>query len=151
MESQQEIESSRFFWVAALTAAVSVIAVLGVRAAAIRILHPRPTFEPLGFGPPIFDTIFCVIVAIFVFLQVSSYPNGVRLWRYVASAVLALSFLPDILLAVSHAMGGGWPEACALMIMHVVVWAVCITLLPALAFTSRSPNERRSNDRLSIL
>ncbi len=151
MKSQREIESSRFFWVAALTAAVSVIAVLGVRAVAIRILHPSPTFQPLGFSPPFFDTIICVIVALFVFLAVSSYPNGVRLWRYVASAVLIVSFIPDILLAASHAMGGGWPEACALMIMHVVVWAFCITLLPALAFTSRSPNERRSNDRLSIL
>ena len=151
MESQREIESPRFFWVAALTAAVSVIAVLGVRVAAIRILHPSPTFEPLAFGPPIFDTMLCVIVAIFVFLAISSYPNCVRLWRYVASAVLVLSFIPDIILAISHSMGGGWPEACALMIMHVVVWAICVTLLPALAFTTRSRNEHRQNDQLSIL
>jgi hypothetical protein len=111
MERVGEIESPRFLWVAALTIAVSVMAVLAVRAAAVRILHPSPTFAPLAFGPPIIDTIFCVIVAIFVFLKISSYPNGIRLWRYVAAAVLVLSFVPDVLLATSRDMGGGWPEA----------------------------------------
>jgi len=36
--------------VAALTIAVSVIAVLAVRAAAVRILHPNPTFVPLALA-----------------------------------------------------------------------------------------------------
>ncbi len=151
MECQGEIESPRFLWVAALTIAVSVIAVLAVRAAAVRILHPSPTFVPLAFGPPIIDTIVCVIVAIFVFLKISSYPNCVRLWRYVATAALVLSFLPDVLLPISRSMGGGWPEACALMIMHIVVWAICVTLLPGLAFTAPSPTGDRRDDRLSIL
>jgi len=150
MEHETEIESPRFLWVAALTIAVSVMAVLVVRAAAVRILHVSPTFEPLAFGPPIFDTVICVIVAIFVFLKISSYPNCVRLWRYVATATLILSFIPDVLLAISRNMGGGWPEAYALMIMHVVVWAVCITLLPGLAFTAPS-SARDRNDRSSIL
>ena len=151
MERQREIESPRFLWVAALTIAVSVIAVLAVRAAAVRILHPRPTFVPLAFGPPIIDTIFCVVVAIFVFLKISSYPNCVRLWRHVATAALFLSFIPDVLLAISRSMGGGWPEACALMSMHIVVWVICVTLLPALAFTTPSPTGDRRDDRLSIL
>ena len=138
-------------WVAALTIVVSVIAVLAVRAAAVRILHPSPRFAPLAFGPPIFDTIFCVIVAIFVFLKVSSYRNGVRLWRYVSTAVLALSFIPDVLLARSREMGGGWPEARALMMMHVVVWSICVTLLPGLAFTTPSPGKDRRDDRMTIL
>lgn len=151
MEPAGEIESSRFLWVAALTMAVSVMAVLAVRTAAVCILHPRPTFEPLGFGPPTIDTILCVIVAIFVFLKISSYPNAMRLWRYVAAAALVLSFVPDVLLAIFHGMGGGWPEACALMLMHIVVWAVCVTLLPGLAFTTRSSTRDRRDDRLSIL
>lgn len=151
MERQGEIESPRFLWVAALTIAASVIAVLAVRAAAVRILHPNPSFVPLAVGPPIVDTIFCVIVAIFVFLKISSHPNGVRLWRYVATAVLVLSFIPDALLAISRNMDGGWPEACALMIMHIVVWAICVTVLPALAFTTPSPTGNRRDDRLSIL
>jgi hypothetical protein len=151
MEPVGEIESPRFLWVAALTIAVSVMAVLAVRAAAVRILHPSPTFMPLALGPPIIDTIFCVVVAILVFLKISSYPNGVRLWRYVATAVLVLSFVPDVLLGMSRGMGGGWPEACALMIMHIVGWAVCVTLLPGLAFNTRSSTRDRRDDRLSIL
>lgn len=151
MDSEREIESPRFLLVAALTVTLSVIAVLVVRAVAIRILHPSPRFEPLAVGPPIFDTVVCVIVAIFVFLKVSSYPDCVRVWRYVATAVLILSFLPDVLLATSRGMGGGWPEACALMVMHVVVWGICITLLPGLAFTTQSPTRDRHDDRLSIL
>lgn len=150
MERQGEIESPRFLWVAALVIAISVIAVLAIRAAALRILHPSPTFLPLAFEPPIIDTVICVIVAIFVFLKISSYPNGVRLWRYVATAVLVLSFIPDVLVATSRSMGGGWPEACALMIMHIVVWAICITLLPALAITTPSPTTHRRDDQLSI-
>jgi len=151
MERQGEIESPRFLWVAALTIAVSVIAVLAVRAAAVRILRPSPTFIPLAFGPPIIDTIVCVIMAIFVFLKIASYPNCVRLWRYLATAVLVLSFLPDVLLAISGSMGGGWPEACALIIMHTVVWAICVTLLPGLTFTAPSSTTDRRDDRLSIL
>jgi hypothetical protein len=85
-----------------------------------------------------------------VFIKVSFYPNPVRLWRYVATAALLLSFVPDVLLAMSHEMGGGWPEAYALMIMHVVAYAVCITLLPSLAFTA-SPSKDRPYDPLSIL
>ncbi len=153
MERTGEIESPRFLWVAALTIAVSVMAVLGVRAGAVRILNPSPAFAPLAFGPPIIDTILCVIVAIFVFLKISSHPNSVRLWRFVATAVLVLSIVPDVLLAESHDMGGGWPEACALMIMHFVVWAVCVTLLPGLAFTRtrRSATGDRHAGGLSIL
>src|SRR4051812_21528564 len=112
MEPQGEIESPRFLWVVALTITVSVIAVLAVRAVAVRILHPSHTFLPLASEPPTIDTVLCVIVAVFVFLKISSYPNCVRLWRYVATAVLVLSFIPDVLLAISRNMGGGWPEAC---------------------------------------
>jgi hypothetical protein len=151
MESEREIESPRFLCVAALTVALSVIAVLVVRAAAIRILHPNPRFEPLALGPPIFDTVVCVIVAIFVFLKVSSYPKCIRLWRCVATAALALSFLPDVLIARSRSWGGGWPEAGALMTMHVVVWAICVTVLPGLAFTAPSLSGSRRDKGLSIL
>ena len=151
MDSEREIESPRFLWVAFLTVALSLIAVLVVRAVAVRILHPSPRFEPLAVGPPILDTIVCVIVAIFVFLKVSSYPNCVRLWRYVATGVLVVSFLPDVLLATSRSMGGGWPEACALMATHIVVWAICVTLLPGLAFSAPSLKTGRDDDRLSIL
>jgi hypothetical protein len=55
-------------------------------------------------------------------------------------AVLIVSFVPDIALAVLHWFGGGWPEALALMVMHVAVWAICVTLLPALTMTGGGPD-----------
>ena len=48
-------------------------------------------------------------------------------------------------------MGGGWPEACALMAMHVAVWTICVTLLPWLAI-AKHPGQTGIPDRsLSIL
>jgi hypothetical protein len=48
-------------------------------------------------------------------------------------------------------MGEGWPEACALMTMHVVVWAICVTLLPSLATTKHPPKIQVPDHPLSIL
>jgi hypothetical protein len=150
MKPASEIESPRILWVAVLTIFVSVMLVLAVREAAVRILHPSPAFAPLTLGPPVIDTIIAVTLAIFVFITVASYSNSVTLWRWVATGTLLLSFLPDVSLAKSHEMGGGWPEAYALMIMHVVAWSVCVTLLPGLAF-SASPSRDHRGSPLSIL
>jgi hypothetical protein len=91
------------------------------------------------------------MMAIYVFVGMVSYPNPVRTCRRVAAVVLILSFVPCVLLAISHVMGGSWPEACALMTMHVVVWAICVTLLPSLAIT-KHPRKTQAPDRpLSIL
>ena len=95
---------------AAVTIAAAVIAVLAVREIAVRVLHPNPAFDPLSLAPPIVDTVVCTIVAIFVFVRVSSYPNPVRTWRLVATLVLILSFIPDVLLVTSRSMGATWPE-----------------------------------------
>ena len=40
------------------------------------------------------------VVAIFVFVKVMFDPNPVRTWPRVATVVLILSFIPDVLLAV---------------------------------------------------
>lgn len=150
MESVREIESPRILWVAALTIFVSVVLVLVVREAAVRVLHPSPTFAPLTVGWPAIDTVIAVTVAILVFIKISTYRNPVALWRSVATASLLRSFLPDVSLARSQEMGCTWPEAYALMTMHIVAWAVCITLLPALAFT-KGPSTHRSESSTSIL
>jgi len=85
------------------------------------------------------------VVAIFVFVKVMFDPNPVRTWRRVATVVLILSFTPDVLLAWSYNIGARWSEACALMTIHVVVWALCVTLLPALAIT-RHPRKTPAPD-----
>src|SRR5580700_10007662 len=151
MEHSAEIESPRFLWVAALTIFVSVLAVMAVRAAAVHILHPNPAYLPLTIEPPILDTILGALAAIFVFIKIGSYPNPARTYRRVAAVALTVSFVPDVLLAESHDMGGGWPEAYALMIMHVVVCVICITLLPGLGLTKGSQTRASRDQPLSIL
>jgi len=151
-ETANYLESPRVLWgAAALTTAAAVVAVLAVREVAVRVLHPDPAFTPLSLGSPIIATIGCTVMAIYVFVGIVSYPNGVRAWRRVSAIVLILSFVPCVLLAILHIMGGGWPEACALMTMHVVVWAICAALLPSLA-TTKHPRKAQPPDRpLSIL
>lgn len=145
------LETARVLRASALTVAAAVAAVLVVRAIAVRVLHPGPAFAPLFVAPPVIDTILCTVVAIFVFIRIMFVRNPLRTWRRVATVVLILSFTPDVLLANSHEMGATWPEAFTLMTMHVVVWALCITLLPALAI-SKHPRKTQAPDRpLSIL
>lgn len=150
-ELEPHVDSPRILWVAALTIAAAVVAVLAVREVAVRVIHPAPSFMPLTPEPPILDTFLCTVVAILVFVRIVFYASSIRTWRRVAAVVLVLSFLPDVLLATSRDMGGGWREAGALMTMHVVVWAICVTLLPALAIP-KHPRKAQAPERpLSIL
>ena len=127
------------------------MAMMAVREIAVRTLHPSPAFTPLSLGSPIVATIVCTIMAVYVFVGMASYPNAVRTWRRASAGVLTLSLAPCLFLAISHIMGGGWPAVFALMTMHVVVWAICATLLLWLALTE-SPRKTQPPDRpLSIL
>jgi hypothetical protein len=141
------VDARRVLWVGPLTILTSVIAVLAVREVAVRLIHPPLGFEPLTIGPPIFDTTLGCVGAILVFANMDS----VRAYRRVAAVVLALSFIPDVLLATSHDMGAGWPESFFLMIMHVVVWAICVTLLPGLSMTRHTETPGKPDRPLSIL
>jgi hypothetical protein len=134
-----------------LTVAAAVAAVLAVREVAVRMLHPNPAFTPLDLGSPVVATIICTMMAIYVFVGMASYPNAVRTWRRTSAVALILSFAPCLLMAISHFIGGGWPEAFALMTMHVVVWAICATLLPWLALTKQPPKTPSPERPLSIL
>jgi uncharacterized membrane protein len=134
-----------------LTVVAAVAAVLAVREVAVRMLHPNPAFMPLDLGSPIVATTICSMMAIYVFFGMASYPNSVRTWRRISAVVLILSFAPCLLMAISHFIGGGWPEAFALMTMHVVVWAICATLLPWLALTKKLRKTPFPDRPLSIL
>jgi hypothetical protein len=150
MGESRHVGPRRMLWLAPLTIACSLIAVLAVREVAIRVVHPAPGFAPLTPAPPIMDTILGCLGAILAFARMVDSPDEVRSYRRVAAGVLVLSFIPDVLLATSHDMGGGWPEAFFLMIMHVVVWAICVTFLPALSMTSDSESTKPDHP-LSIL
>ena len=128
----------RLVWAGPLTVLASVAAVWLIRLAAVSILRPGEQFMPLTPGPPVFDTVVAVSIAIVVFSRIwRDSLEPAREFRSLAAKVLAVSFAPDVALAVMHGFGGGWPEAFALMTMHVVVWAICVTMLPALCWSRR--------------
>jgi len=146
------LASPRVLLGAAVSTTVTAVgAVLGVRELAVRVVHPDPEFTPLSPGSPIIATIVCTVMAIYIFVGMVSYPNPIRTWRRTSAVVVILSFAPCWLLAMLHIMGAGWPEAFALMMMHVVVWAICATLLPWLAITKHPGKTRHTDHPLSIL
>jgi hypothetical protein len=118
-----------------VTLLASVIVVMCIRMIAIHTLNPDPDFQPFMVAPPIFDTVLFGAAAITVFFRMclSSLDDPTIRYRSLAWKVLVVSFAPDAIVAVRHSWGGGWPEAGALMIMHIAVWALCVTMLPALA------------------
>jgi hypothetical protein len=59
--------------------------------------------------------------------------SGIAGLRSLAWKGLVVSFAPDVIVALRRSWGGGWPEALALMTMHIAVWALCISMLPSLA------------------
>lgn len=134
-----------------MTIAAAVAAVLAVREAAVRMLRPDPAFTPFSLGSPIVATVVCTMMATYVFDGMASYPNPVQTWRRTSAAVLILSFAPCVFIASSHTMGGGWPEAFALMTMHVAVWAICAALLPWLALTKDPRKTQPPDGPLSVL
>jgi hypothetical protein len=131
---------SRLLWAGPLTVLASVAAVLCVRVVAVGILHPARRFAPLAWLPPIIDTVFLVTAAVLVFgFVATTSSNPIRMFRIIAASVLLLSFVPDVLLATWHSFGGGWPEALALMSMHVAAWSVTVTMLIGLTAVKTDP------------
>jgi hypothetical protein len=119
-----------------LTVVTSVLAVFLIRTVAVTILKPAVAFLPLSMETPLFDTVILSAAAVFVFLAKCRYAlESVPEYRALAWKALAVSLLPDVALAILHWFGGGWPEAFALMAVHVAVWAICVTMLPCLVAT----------------
>lgn len=131
MDQPKDLKLKRLFWAGPLTVLASVVAVLLIREIAVGILKPDARFQPLTVAAAVSDTVIPVTIAIFVFVRnAQDSLDPVRDYRALAAKVLVVSFAPDVALAVLHGFGGGWPEAFALMAMHVAVWAICISMLP---------------------
>lgn len=131
--SDERVNPARLLWAGPLTLLTSVMVVVVIRLIAVRIMMPDPDFQPLSPQPPVLDTVLFGGAAVFVFFRMCSYHfNPIAAYRSLAWKVLIVSFVPDVLVALRHSWGGGWPEAFALMTMHVAVWAFCVMMLPAL-------------------
>jgi hypothetical protein len=135
-EPVQSLELNRLLWAGPLIVLASCLAVLFIRTVAVAILKPAATFLPLTVETPIADTVILATAAVFVFLAMCRYSmEPVNEYRALAAKALAVSLLPDVVLAIQHGFGGGWPEAFALMLMHVAVWAICVALIPRFVTT----------------
>ena len=132
MSDVPELRVDRLRWAGPLTVLLSVGAVAVIREIAVAVLHPDDRYMPLLRPFPMFDTAVFGTAAVLVFVRFCrDNADPVADYRRLAFRILLISFVPDMLLAVTHAFGGGWPEAFVLMSMHVTVWAICVTLLPA--------------------
>jgi hypothetical protein len=139
MGDPREVRPDRLRWAGPLTVLASVAAVIGIRLIAVAVVRPDPRFFPLSPPLPIFDTLVLATAAVLVFLKFCRYnADPIADYRRLALRVLLVSFVPAILVAVGHSFGGGWPEALSLMAMHVAVWAICVTILPAAVAMSPS-------------
>jgi hypothetical protein len=134
MDEPAQIRLGRLLWWGPLTVALSAAAVFLIRIVAVESYVPIPTFAPLtATTPSTFDSVFFSACAVFAFFCMCRYSlEPTREYRSLAWKVLLVSFVPDIAVAMWHWLGGGWPEALALMVMHIAVWAICVTTLPAL-------------------
>lgn len=135
--SPERISGRRLWWVGPLTIAAAVIAVLIVRSLAVALLAPASEFMPLWWGPPIVFTVVGVLGAVLVFAAVGRWARRpIWLFQIIAAVVLVISFIPDIMLLLANPAPypGITPGTVgALIVMHIVAWAVSVGLLTTLA------------------
>jgi hypothetical protein len=124
------LQLKKLWWVGPLTVLAAIIGVLIVRVIAVAILQPDP--QPISLGwiaPTVFTLVLCS-GAVIVFALVGRFAkNPLRTYQIIAFVALLLSFVPDVAYAGSGMPGANWSSAIALMIMHVVAWAITVTLL----------------------
>ena len=136
-KSASKIELRRLWWVGPLTILASILGVLIVRVIAVAILRPDPTPMSLGWVMPVIFTFVLVTGAVLVFALVSRFAaTPIRTYQIIAFVFLLISFLPDIGFARSPMPGANWPNALALMIMHIVAWGICVSMLSKLSLES---------------
>jgi hypothetical protein len=128
--TSSSVNLRRLYWVGPATVAAAVLAVAIVQRVAVALLHPLPpAFKfPMLSAEPLIFTAVLVMAAVIVFAVVGdSASDPVRTFRRVALAVLAFSFAPNVVAAVSWGEGS-WRPAAALAMMHVAAWAVTVTM-----------------------
>ena len=139
MSNPPAIQLRRLFWAGPLTVLASIVGVLIVRILAVLILRPTHIPPSLGWVFPTMFTLVLVTGGVLVFAVVTRFAkNPIRIYQIIAFVFLLISFLPDIGFARSPMPGANWPTAIALMIMHIVAWAITVTMLPRLTTSTSS-------------
>lgn len=127
------IQLRKLWSVGPLTVLASIVGVLIVRVLAVAILKPNPAPISLGWiMPTVFTFVLCT-GAVFVFALIARFAkNPIRTYQVIAFVVLVLSLFPDVSFATSPRPGANWPDAIALMVMHVAAWAITVSMLSKL-------------------
>jgi len=124
----------RLVWLGPATIALSIVAVFVVQQMALRWFTPLPReYAMLRSLEPIVLTACFVSAAVIVFVVVAREAvDPVGTYRRVALWALLISFIPDFILGYTSRPAPAtslWPIAFVFMVMHVVAWAVTVTLL----------------------
>ena len=128
--STSPIQLRKLWWIGPLTVLASIVGVLIVRVISVAILQPDPEPMALGWMAPIVFTLVLCVGAVLVFALVARFAkNPIRTYQIIAFVVLLLSFWPDFVFATAPIPGANWPNAIALMVMHVVAWAITVQML----------------------
>jgi len=139
---KSEVQIRQLWWLGPLTVLASILGVLIVRVIAVAILQPSPQPPSLGWVMPVIFTLVLVTGAVLVFALVARFAKKpIRTYQIIAFIVLLLSFLPDIGFAQASMPGANWPNALALMVMHVAAWAITVVMLTRLSLTGNEEHD----------
>ena len=125
-------------WLLGMLAIISsVIVNMIIHMIAVSLLHISSQFFQLQGAIYIVFTIIGAIGAVLVFALLSRFARRpIRLYRIIATVVLALSLIPD--LALLSEPGASWYAVGTLMSMHIATYLVCVSVLTTMT-RSRGP------------
>ena len=136
----REIQPRRLLWVGPATIAAAVAAVVLAQRLSLLLLPELGKFSGniLHSNEPAYATLFFVGWAVLIFpIVADAASNPLRTFRRLALAVLVLSCLPNL-------YGGFFGKSIdwgmlALMLLHVVAWAVTVQMLTRLTVVPSNP------------
>jgi len=133
-EAQRHVILGRIWWAGLVTLVASLAANAIVAALAGPLLNVSPVFAPLQPGAYVFFTVIGVLGAVTTFALVARFARRpIRTYLTVATIALALSFIPDLMLMADPSLPGtSVPAILALMVMHIVTFAISVGLLTSL-------------------
>jgi hypothetical protein len=127
-----KLSLARLVWVGPLTVAIAVLAVLVVQAITVRALSPMPRFSQavLSSSEPAVLTAVGVTAGVIVFAFCAALAsNPANRFRQIALIALVLSAVPNVIAGIAMRPAVDWPSMLALYLMHVVAWAVTVSVL----------------------
>ena len=133
---EERVEPRRLLWVGPLAIAAAVAANTAVRAAELAVLDVPESFTPLVSPAYAIATVLGVLGAVMVFAVVAARARRpITAFMKIAWGALLLSALPDLglLLGVAGMPPAAPVHVAALLLMHLVAFAVSVPLLVTLA------------------